>query len=111
LNADRRQTGKVVVALLVECNEIGLINDDSHVAVTDAIKSLQQAEFWQLKNQEKHEGKNASTDQQLAVCRIALPALEKAWEAWNADDFAAVITNINLAITTDGAAPKQRRRK
>lgn len=103
--------GQVCIALLHECNEIGLIADASHVAVTDALKHMQQAEYWQLKNQERHEGKNASTDTQLAICRVALPALEAALKAWNSDDFAEVIIQLNLAITTDGKRPRRARKK
>jgi len=103
--------GRVCISLLHECNETGLISDESHVAVTDALKHLQQAEYWQLKNQERHEGKNASTDAQLAVCRVALPALEAAIQAWNQDDFTEVITQMNLAITTDGRKPRRSRKK
>lgn len=111
MNADRRMIGQVCIALLHECNEIGLIADASHVAVTDALKHLQQAEYWQLKNQERHEGKNATTDDQLAICRVALPALEAAITAWNQDDFGEVITQLSLAITTDGKRPRKSRRK
>lgn len=111
MNADRRMIGQVCISLLHECNEIGLIADASHVAVTDALKHLQQAEYWQLKNQERHEGKNASTDAQLAVCRVALPALEAAVAAWNKDDFSEVIDQLNVAITTDGKKPRKSRKK
>lgn len=111
MNADRRMIGQVCIALLHECNETGLIADASHLAVTDALKHLQQAEYWQLKNQERHEGKNATTDDQLAICRVALPALEAAVKAWNQDDFDEVITQLSLAITTDGKPPRKSRRK
>lgn len=111
MNADRRQTAQVCVALLMECHEIGLISDASHLAVTDALKSLQAAEFWQLRQQEKHEGKNDSTDKQIAVCRIALPALDAAVKAWNDDDFEEVIIQLRLAATTDGTAPRKQRQQ
>ncbi|QKN87755.1 hypothetical protein IXEL_55 [Microbacterium phage Ixel] len=111
MNADRRQTGQVIIALLVECSQSGLISDESHLAATGALHSMQTAEYWQLRNQEKHEGKNASTDQQLRVCRVALPALEAAVKAWDSDDFEEVITQLTLAITTDGSELEKTRKK
>lgn len=111
MNTDRRQTAQVCVALLRECARGGEIDDESHVALVDAVKHLQNQEFWQLQRQERHEGKNASTDQQLAICRIALPALEEAVQALNRDDFDTVIAKLELAATTDGTAPRRRRKK
>lgn len=111
MNADRRHTAKLCIALLLECNDIGAISDESHTVVGEALSGLQQAEYWQLKNQERHEGKNASTDQQLAVCRVALPALDAAVKAWNSDDFETVIEKLTLASTTDGSVPRKTRKK
>lgn len=87
--------------------------DTSHEALVDAVKAMQQAEYWSLRNQAKHEGKNESTDKQLAISRVALPALEEAVKALEADDYAAVIAALELAITTDGspAAKPKRKRK
>jgi hypothetical protein len=107
VNTDRRQACEVTIALLVECHHVGLISDESHVAVTNMLHHLQRQEFWQLKNQEKHEGKNASTDTQLAICRVALPALDAAIKAWDNDDFDEVIRQLSLASTTDGSTPKK----
>ncbi|QWS69722.1 hypothetical protein SEA_WILLIAMSTRONG_55 [Microbacterium phage WilliamStrong] len=109
MNADRRHLGHVCLALLVECNHIGEISDSSHTKLTEALKHMQAQEYWQLKNQERHEGKNASTDTQLAICRAALPALEAAAAALAEDDFTEVIRHLTTAITTDGSTPKKRR--
>jgi hypothetical protein len=114
VNADRRHIGHITLALLIECSHTGLIGDDAHIAITNALHHLQNQEYWQLQKQEKHEGKNASTDQQLAICRLALPALEQCVKSWNDDDFETVIEHLTLAITTDGTVPKrkkERRRK
>lgn len=111
MNADRRQIGRVCIALLMECNHNGLIADESHVAISESLVHMQTAEYWQLKNQEKFEGKNVSTDKQLAVCRVALPALEAALKAWNRDDFEETIKQVHLAITTDGTGAKKTRKK
>lgn len=112
MNADRRLTARVCVALLEECNQTGLISDESHDVISEAIKVLNTAEYWQIRNQERHEGRNASTDTQLAICRVAAPALEAALAAWNRDDFTEVIKQLTIAITTDGKPPaKPRRRK
>ena len=107
MNADRRVTAKVCIALLHECSEIGLISDESHVALSEAIKSMQNAEYWQLKNQERHEGKNDPTDKQIAISRIALPELEAAVAALKEDDFDAVLTHLTVATTTDGTKPRR----
>lgn len=107
MNADRRTTAKVCIALLHECSEIGLISDGSHVALTDALKALQTAEYWQLKNQEKHEGKNDPTDKQIAISRIALPALEAANLALAKDNFDEVLKQLTIAVDTDGTQPKR----
>lgn len=112
MNATRRLLGATVVSLLLECNESGTISDENHLTATNAISHLKQEESYQLRAQEKHAGKNDSTDKQIAICEVALPALEKAWAAWNNDDFVAVIGHITLAIETDGtvAKPKRQRR-
>lgn len=111
MNADRRYIGRICVELMKECNESGLISDTSHVALLEAIKHLRSSEHWQLQNQLKHEGKNESTDKQIAICRVALPALESAVSAIEADDFMGVIEHLTLAITTDGTTPQTRVKK
>lgn len=112
MNKDRRVIAQICIELLKECNETGLINDDSHVALTDAVKHLTAQEFWQIKNQERHEGKNATTDSQLSICRVALPALEQAARELGKTepDYTAVIDHLHLAITTDGTVPSKRRK-
>lgn len=111
MNVDRRATAAVCIALLQECNESGLISDASHVALTDTLKSMQAAEFWQLKNQSRHEGKNEPTDKQIAICRVALPALEAAVAALAEDDFMEVLMQLTIAITTDGSEQRSRKPK
>lgn len=112
MNADRRHTGQLLIQLVIECSESNRgMSDETHLLATTALHSLQTAEYWQLKNQERHEGRNASTDAQLSVCRVALPALEEAVKAWNSDDFDAVIAQLTLAITTDGSVPREKRKK
>ena len=111
MNKDRRHAAQLAIELLKECSAVGLISDDSHVAVTDTLKHLQQAEYWQLRGQEKHAGKNPSTDSQIAICRVALPALEAAVTAWETDDFDAVIDQLTLAVTTDGTVPTRKKVK
>lgn len=111
MNATRRLFGATVISLLLECNESGSISDENHLTATNAISHMRQEEAYQLRAQEKHAGKNDSTDKQIAICRVALPALEAAWDAWNRDDFNKVIDHIRAAIETDGTAPKRQRRK
>lgn len=112
MNADRRHTGQLLIQLVIECSESHAgMSDETHLYATTALHALQTSEYWQLRNQEKHEGKNASTDQQLSVCRVALPALEAAVKAWNNDDFETVITQLSLAITTDGTVPREKRKR
>lgn len=105
MNAHRRQTGHITIALLIECNHNGIIGDEAHLAITDTLVHMRQEEYHQLRAQEKHEGKNATTDKQIAICRVALPALEEAVKAWNKDDFETVITKLRVAISTDGVVP------
>ena len=111
VNADRRHIGKVCVALLEEGHANEEIHDSSHVALVEAVKHLLSQEFWQLKTQSKHEGKNASTDAQLAICRLALPALELAVAALETDDYAAAMTHIKFAVETDGTVPTKKKGK
>lgn len=101
----------MVVALLTEGSAAGEISDESHEALGEALTYLQKQEYHQLRAQEKFEGKNASTDKQIAICRVALPALEAAVAAYNSDDYDTVIVQVNLAVTTDGVAPKPRRNR
>lgn len=105
MNADRRVVARVCIELLKECDAIGLIRDESHLMLVESISHLKAQEYWQLKNQEKHEGKNVATDLQLSISRVALPALEAASAALEADDYTEVIYQLHLAVTTDGKAP------
>jgi len=111
VNENRRHTGHITIALLMECNHNGIIGDEAHLAITNALVHMQREEFHQEKAQSKHEGKNVTTDKQIAICRVALPALEDAVAAWNKDDFGTVIKKLQLAITTDGTAPKPKTRR
>lgn len=90
---------------------MGEMSESAHEVLTDAIKHLQAQEFWQTKNQERHAGNNPSTDKQLAICRIALPALELAAEALVQEDYSMVIDQLTLAITTDGSALEKSSKK
>ena len=110
MNQDRRVTARVCMALLQECSDIGLIGDASYVALTQSLKAMQQAEYWQLKNQSKHEGKNDPTDKQIAISRVALPALEGAVKALAEDDFAEVLAQLTIAVETDGTTPTKKKR-
>lgn len=109
MNSQRRVSGSLLIALLLECNASGTISDENHQVATKALKSMQQDERWQLNSQEKHAGKNDSTDKQIAICHVALPALTEALDAWEEDDFVLVIQKVKLAIETDGTVPKPTR--
>ncbi|QKY80350.1 hypothetical protein SEA_MERCEDES_50 [Microbacterium phage Mercedes] len=111
MNADRRIAGKVVIELLNEGHVNGEISDQAHEVLGETLGHLQKQEYHQLRAQEKFEGKNASTDKQIAICRVALPALEKAVAAYNSDDFMECVTQVKTAIETDGTPPKVPRRK
>lgn len=111
MNVDRRATARVCIELIKECSDIGEMSDASHKALADALKQMQSQEFWQLKNQERHEGKNEPTDRQIAISRVALPALEAAVKALAEDDYNEVLDQLTLAVTTEGEAPKKRSRK
>lgn len=111
MNAQRRISGSLLIALLVECHESGTISDESHLTATTALQTMRRDEQWQLNMQEKHAGSNESTDKQIAICKVALPALEKAVDAWNNDDFDEVIKMVTLAVETDGTPPKATRKR
>ncbi|QWY84501.1 hypothetical protein SEA_CAPTAINREX_56 [Microbacterium phage CaptainRex] len=110
MNADRRIAGKVVIELLNEGSINGEISDQAHAVIGETLAHMQKQEYHQLRAQEKFEGKNASTDKQIAICRVALPALETALHAYNSDDFQECITGVKLAIETDGTVPKPKRK-
>jgi hypothetical protein len=101
----------MVIELLKECSLSGEISTPSHRAVTEALQVIRQQEYWQLQNQSKHAGKNATTDKQIAICWVALPALEAAEAAWLEDDFDGVIEQLTLAVTTEGETPKKTSKK
>lgn len=109
MNADRRITGRVLLELLNEGSVNGEVSDQAHEVIGEALVSLQKSEYHQLRSQEKHEGKNASTDKQIAICRVALPALEEAVHAYNRDDWDTIVSKVKLAIDTDGTVPKPKR--
>ena len=109
MNVDRRAAGNICIALLREVQGTGEISEQSHVALVTAIRTIQNSEYWQIKNQERHEGKNSSTDTQLAIARVAHPALEAALKAVEDDDYAEVLHQLEIAVSTDGTKPKRRR--
>lgn len=111
MNKERRALGRTLIALLEARSEIGEIDDTTHEVISESIALLQNTEYWQLQNQQRHEGSNASTDQQLAICRVALPALEEALKAWNADEYERTITNITIAVETDGKPTRRKARR
>lgn len=111
MNADRRVAGRVVVELLNEGSINGEISDQAHTVIGETLTHLQKAEYHQLRAQEKHEGKNDSTDKQIAICRVSLPALEAAVRAYEDDDFQGCLTQVKLAVETDGTVPEPKRRR
>lgn len=90
---------------------MGEISDESHVALEEVLKTMRNQEYWQLKNQSKHEGKNAPTDKQIAICRVALPALELAVEALDQGDYHMVLDQLTLAITTQGEVQEEKSKR
>lgn len=110
LNVDRRAAAKVCIELIKECSEIGEMSETSHGVLAETLKVLQAQEYWQLKNQERHEGKNDPTDKQIAISRVALPALEAAAKALDAEDYNEVLTQLELAVSTEGKPVRRRKR-
>lgn len=102
MNKDRRATAQVCVELIKECAAVGEMSEASHVALADALKTMQAGEYWSLRNMSKHAGRNESTDAQIAVSEVALPAIEEAVVALEAEDYNTVIDLLSLAITTEG---------
>jgi hypothetical protein len=111
VNADRRATGQVCIELMKECAEWGEMSDASHAALVQAVTLMKTAEYWSLRKQEPHAGKNPSTDTSIAVSRVALPALEAAVEALEKDDFNTAIDQLHLAITTNGEPIQKKSKK
>lgn len=109
MNADRRIAARIAIELLNEGSINGEISDQAHEVLGETIAHLHKAEYHQLRTQEKHEGKNASTDTQIAISRVALPALVAAMEAYNSDDFQECVTQLKLAVETDGTKPRRKR--
>lgn len=112
MNVERRLTARLCIELLHTAAETKKqeLSDAAHEVLCLAVKGMRTAEEWALKNQERHAGKNASTDTSIAISRVALPALEKAVIALGDDDFHEVIDQLTLAMTTDGSTPRRRRK-
>jgi len=81
------------------------------VALVNALQVMKQEEYWSLRNQSKHAGKNPSTDVQIAISEVALPALEAAVQSISEDDYNGVLDHLNLAVTTDGTKRKKNIKK
>lgn len=111
MNKDRRSTAQVCIELIKECSEIGEMTEQSHDAILEAVKLMKQAEYWSLRKQEPHEGKNPSTDEGIAISRVALPALEAALTALGDEDYNTVVDQLTIVVTTDGTAPTRKIRK
>jgi len=105
----------VCIQLVAEGAARGELSDDAHEVLEKAVKAMRQAESWSLRNQERHAGKNQTTDTSIAISRVALPALERADAALAVGDYGQVIRQLNIAATTDGQKPARtpvkRRRK
>ena len=102
MNVERRALGQVCIELMKECAEWGEMSQASYDTLKTALDTMRQAEYWSLKNQSRHAGKNALTDKSISISEIALPALDSAVLSLAAEDYNAVIDHITLAITTDG---------
>jgi hypothetical protein len=111
MNKDRRVTGQVCIELMKECAEWGEMSEASYASLLEAVGTMHQGEYWSLRNQERHEGKNESTDAQIAISRVALPALDAALKALRSEDYDTAIDQLTLAITTEGAISKKRSKK
>lgn len=111
MNVDRRITARLCMELIKECSDLGEMSDSAFAALDEALKIMKQNEFWQLRNQSRHEGKNDPTDKQIAISRVALPALEEAAKALAADDWEGVLAHLTVAVETDGTVVKKRLRK
>ena len=112
MNSERRHLAHVCIQLVKVGSLREEISDEAHDALVAAVKAMRQAETWSLRNQERHEGKNKTTDTSIAVSRVALPALERADSALAEGDYLQVIKQLRIAATTDGSepVPKKRRR-
>lgn len=109
MNSDRRVTARVIIELLKECSMIGEMQQASYDMIREALESMRVAEYYQHKRQLKYAGKNESTDTQIRICEVALPALERAEKALEQDDFDKVITLLEKAINADGTKPTRRK--
>ncbi len=109
MNNDRRITARVIIELLKECSMIGEMQQASYDMISEALESMRVTEYYQHKRQLKYAGKNESTDTQIRICEVALPALEKAQKALEKDDFDQVVTLLQKAVDADGAKPTKRK--
>ena len=112
MNTERRHLATLCIHLIEVGSRRGELSDSAHASLVAAVKSMRQTESWSLRNQERHEGKNKTTDTSIAVSRVALPALERADSALAEGDYLQVIKQLRIAATTDGSepVPKKRRR-
>lgn len=107
VNKERRATARLCIELIKECAEIGEMREASHEALVEAVKLLRASEYWGLHNSLKHEGENPATDKNIAVSRVALPALDAATVALEEGDYNDVIDQLTLVVTTDGGTPEK----
>ena len=106
MNKDRRATIQVCIELIRECAEIGEMSEASHTALGNALQQMVAGEYWSLRNMSKHEGKNESTDQQIAIAKVALPALEGAVQALAEEDYDKVLRLLRRAVKEDDRSKK-----
>lgn len=107
MNAGRRATIRVCVALIDECLSTGEISEEAYSALGDVAKHMQQEEYWSLRNMSKHADRNDSTARQVAIAELALPRLEAAVDAWKGMDL-ELMKECVIAAAQAIAPPKKK---
>lgn len=110
MNTERRTTAQVCIELIKECAHFGEMSEASHQALTVAIKTMLQNEWWSLKAMLRHAGNNEGTDNNIKVAQVAHPALAAAHEALAAEDYTAVLEHLDVALNAEEHVKKSSRK-
>lgn len=98
MNRERRATVTVCLELIKECADRGEMSESAYSALESTLRLIRGQEYWSLRNQKPHEGKNPSTDRQIGISEAVLPELESAHEALLAEEWEDVISRLEKVL-------------
>ncbi|WIC89619.1 hypothetical protein SEA_GARDENB_61 [Microbacterium phage GardenB] len=109
MNADRRIALDMIIEVARVAIDLERVDPERHSAIGVALKQLQQAEYWALRNLKPD--RNDSSAKQHAIATVALTALEQAVAAHDEMYYEEIIKHLEIARSTDGKPARAAKKK